>query len=94
MEETNYVDEMNEETEVTELTSDDEGSGNVKMKVLIGAATVVTLGLGGLAYKKLKPKIDEKLNERRVRKLEKAGWRCFREEDLVDCEDECESEED
>lgn len=93
MEDNNYVDEMNEGIEGTELTSDDEGNGNVKMKILIGVAAVATAGLVGLAYK-LKPKIDEKLNERRVRKLEKAGWRCFREEDLVDCEDECESEED
>lgn len=93
MEDNNYVNEMNEETEVTELISDDEGSGNVKMKILIGLAAVATAGLVGLACK-MKPKIDEKLNERRVRKLEKAGWRCFREEDLVDCEDECESEED
>lgn len=93
MEDNNYVDEMNDEIEATELISDDEGNGNVKMKVLIGVAAVATAGLACLAYK-LKPKIDEKLNERRVRKLEKAGWRCFREEDLVDCEDECESEED
>ena len=94
MEDNNYVGEMNEETEVTELVPEDTSNGNVTKKIIIGAATVATLGLGGLVYKKLKPKIDEKLNERRVRKLEKAGWRCFREEDLVDCEDECESEED
>ena len=93
MEDNNYVGEMNEVIEGTELISDDEGSGNVKMKILIGVAAVATAGLVGLACK-LKPKIDKKLNEHRVRKLEKAGWRCFREEDLVDCEDECESEED
>ena len=93
MEDNNYVNEMNEVIEETEPISDDEGSGNVKMKILIGVAAVATAGLVGLACK-LKPKIDVKLNERRVRKLEKAGWRCFREEDLVDCEDECESEED
>lgn len=67
------MEEQNNEMElnVVNETDDEEDNGIVK-KIIFGAAAIGTAAVTAVVFKKLK--VSEKINERRIRKLEKEGY--------------------
>lgn len=85
----------NEDLEVTYLEPEEIEEGGSIGKIVAVGAGIVAAGAGiALAVKKFGPK----LTERKIKSLEKKGYRVFKEDDIqdvveVDVEDDFESEE-
>lgn len=79
--------EFEEVTDIEEIdrTTEDENSGNLAKKIVIGAIALGTAAVTAVVCKKLK--VPEKINERRKRKLEKAGFVVFSKEELEENSD-------
>ena len=69
------MEEQNNEMElnvVNETDDEEEEDNGVVKKIIFGAAAIGTAAVTAVVFKKLK--VREKINERRIRKLEKAGY--------------------
>lgn len=85
--------EINEETEVMDLEPIDTevSAGGSKVGVAIGVALIGAAAAGAVAVFK-KSKLQDKINDRRAAKLEKAGYEVYGPVDELeeDCVDEVE----
>lgn len=67
------MEELNNEMELDVVNeTDDEEDNGIAKKIILGAVAIGTAAVTAVVYKKLK--VPEKINERRIRKLEKAGY--------------------
>lgn len=67
------MEELNNEMELDVVNeTDDEEDNGIAKKIILGAAAIGTAAVTAVVCKKLK--VPEKINERRIRKLEKAGY--------------------
>lgn len=67
------MEELNNEMELDVVNeTDDEEDNGIAKKIILGAAAIGTAVVTAVVCKKLK--VPEKINERRIRKLEKAGY--------------------
>ena len=79
--------EFEEVTDIEEIdrATEDENSGNLVKKIIIGTVAIGTAAAAAVVCKKLK--VSDKINERRKRKLEKAGFVVFSKEELEENSD-------
>lgn len=79
--------EFEEVTDIEEanVTTEVEENGNIAKKIIIGVSAIGAAALTTVVVKKLR--LPEKINEHRKRKLEKAGYVCFKREELEDPDD-------
>ena len=88
MDENMTVFEENENLEVAENENCEDSGKGILGKILVGAVIAAGAGVGAALYKN-----RDKLEQRRIAKLEKKGYRVFKAAEIVEEEVEADNDE-
>ena len=82
--EENRNENVNEIEEIEEVETAPEGSGVVEVAaIIVGAVVTVGAGIGAIVYKN-----KDKIDEWRINRLRKKGYTIYKNEDVVEVEEE------